>query len=78
MISEALELRVKGGRDSHSWCMCVVGHGYDGLGVVARMEVVDGMHAEQSQEGWSYVGWCRCTSQVRSEDTDDNNNNGYF
>ena len=31
--SEALERRVKGGRDSHSWCMYVVGHGYGGLGV---------------------------------------------
>ena len=28
MISEALELRLHGGRVSHSWCMCVVGHGY--------------------------------------------------
>ena len=28
MISEALELRVEGGRVSHCWCMCVVGHGY--------------------------------------------------
>ena len=43
MIVEALELRVKGRRDSHSWCMCVVGHGYGRLGVGARMEVVDGM-----------------------------------
>ena len=32
MISEALEIRVEGGRVSHSWCMCVVGHGYGGLG----------------------------------------------
>ena len=32
MISKALELYVEGGRVSHSWCMCVVDHGYDGLG----------------------------------------------
>ena len=32
MISEALELRVEGGLISHSWCMCVVGHGCGGLG----------------------------------------------
>ena len=32
MISEALELCVKDGGVSHSWCMCVVGsHGYGGL-----------------------------------------------
>ena len=23
---------MEGGRVSHSWCMCVVGHGYGGLG----------------------------------------------
>ena len=32
MISVALDLYVRGGRDSHSWCMCVVGHGYGWLG----------------------------------------------
>ena len=32
VISEALELYVKGGRDSLSWCVCVVGHGYGGMG----------------------------------------------
>ena len=32
MISEALELLVESGRVCHSWCMCVVGHGYGGLG----------------------------------------------
>ena len=32
MISEALELSVEGGRVSHSWCMSVVSHRYDGLG----------------------------------------------
>ena len=32
MISEALELPVEGGQVSHSWCVCVVGHGYGGLG----------------------------------------------
>ena len=32
MISEALELRVEGGRVSHSWCMCVVSDSYGRLG----------------------------------------------
>ena len=32
MISEALDLCVEGGRVSHSLCMCVVNHGYGGLG----------------------------------------------
>ena len=32
MISESLELRVEGGTVGHSWCMCVVSHGYGGLG----------------------------------------------
>ena len=49
MISEVLELYVEGGRDRHSWCMCVAGHGYGGLGVGAQMEVVDGMHAGQAR-----------------------------
>ena len=29
-ISEALELRVEGGQDSHIWCMSVASHGYGG------------------------------------------------
>ena len=33
MISEALVLRVEGGRVTHSWCMCVVSHCYGGLGI---------------------------------------------
>ena len=33
MISEALEMREEGGRVSHSWCMCVVSHGYGECGV---------------------------------------------
>ena len=36
------------GRVSHSWCMSVVSHGYGGLGG-DRVEVVDGIHAGQSQ-----------------------------
>ena len=32
MISEALKLRMEGGRVSHTWCVCVVSHGYVGLG----------------------------------------------
>ena len=31
MISEAQELRVEGRWVSHSWCMCVISHGYGGL-----------------------------------------------
>ena len=61
MISEALELRVEGGR---------VSHGYGGLGV-AGMKVVDGMHSGKSQGGWSHVGRCQSTFRVRGEDTDD-------
>ena len=38
---------MKGGRASHSGCMCVVGHGYGRLDG-GRGEVVDGMHLEQS------------------------------
>ena len=32
MMSEVLDLQVKGGRVSHSWCMCVISHGYGGFG----------------------------------------------
>ena len=32
MISEALELYMEGERASYSWCVCVVRHGYGGLG----------------------------------------------
>ena len=32
MILVALEFRVESGRVSHSWCRCVVSHGYGGLG----------------------------------------------
>ena len=63
MISEALELRVEGRRVSHSWCMCVICHGYGGLCEVG-MEVVDGMHAGQSHGGWSHVGRCRSISRL--------------
>ena len=48
MISGALLLYVEGGRVSHSWCMCVVSHGYGWLGGVI-VEVVDGMHVGQRQ-----------------------------
>ena len=64
MISEALELRLEGGQISHSWCMYVVSHGYGGLGGTG-ME----LHAGQSRGGWSHVGRCRSTSQVRGDDT---------
>ena len=32
IISDELQLRVEGGRVSHSWCMCVVSNGYGVLG----------------------------------------------
>ena len=67
MISEALELRVEDGRVSHCWCMCVVCHGYVGLGG-SRDGVVDRNHARQSKGGWSHVGRYRRTSRVRGED----------
>ena len=50
MISEALELRMKGGQVSHSLCMCVISHGYGGLSGTEK-EVVGGMHAGQSRPG---------------------------
>ena len=50
MIAEVLELCVEGKPVSHSWCMCVVSHGYGGLGG-SWMEVVVGRHAGQNQEG---------------------------
>ena len=68
MISVALELRVEGGRVSHSWRMCVGSNGFGGLVVGAGMEVVDGIHCGQSKGGWSYVGKCRSTSRVLGED----------
>ena len=40
---------MEGGPVSHSWCMCVVSHGYGGW-VEAGMEVVVGKHAGQSQQ----------------------------
>ena len=32
MSTEALEQYVEGGQDGHRWYMCVIGHGYGGLG----------------------------------------------
>ena len=66
MMSKVLELCMEGGRFSHSWCMCVVSHGCGWLGG-DRLEVVDGMHAGQSQGGWSHVGRCRIVSRVRGD-----------
>ena len=37
----------------------------------AGMQVVDGMHAGQSQVGWSHDGRCCSTSRVLGEVTDD-------
>ena len=37
--------------------------------VGAGMEVVDGIHAGQSQGGWSHVGRCWSVSRVRGDDT---------
>ena len=39
---------MEGGQVSHSWCVCVVSHGYGGLDG-AGMEVVVGTYAGQSQ-----------------------------
>ena len=48
--SEVLELCVKGGRVSHSWCMCVVSYGYGGFG--GGWDGSGGeKYAGQSQEG---------------------------
>ena len=57
---------MEGGRVSHSWCMCVVSHGYVGFGG-GRMEVVDGMHTGRRQGGWSHVGRDRSTSRVQGD-----------
>ena len=46
--SEALELRVEGGRVNHSWCMCVVVMAMVGW-MGAGMELVLGKHAGQSR-----------------------------
>ena len=62
VVSEVLELSVEWRGVSNSLCMCVGSHG---------MEVVDGMHAGQSQVGWSHVRRCCITSLVRGEDTFD-------
>ena len=63
-ITEALELRVEFGRVSHSWCICVVSHGYGGFDLEWK-KVVDGMHARQ--RGCSHVGRCRNTFRVRGD-----------
>ena len=32
LLSYHRQLRVEGGQVNHNWCMCVVSHGYGGLG----------------------------------------------
>ena len=57
---------MEGGRVNHRRYMCVVCHGYYGLGWVG-MEVVVGKHVGQSQGRLSHVGRCRSTSRVRGD-----------
>ena len=53
------ELCVEGRQVSHSWYMCVVGHGYGGLG---GGRDGDGMHTGYSQGFFWHVGGCWSTS----------------
>ena len=63
MISEALRLRVEGGRVSHSWCMGVDGDGCGELG--GGMDGDGGWYAcGRIPGGWSHVGRSRSTSRV--------------
>ena len=55
---------MKGGRVSHSRCMCLASHGYGGL-EAGRKADVDGMHAGQSDGGWSHVLRCRSTTECK-------------
>ena len=48
MILRSAKDAVEGGQVSHSWCMCVVVMAMVGW-MGTRMELVFGMHAEQSQ-----------------------------
>ena len=64
------DLCVEGGRVNHSWCIGIVGHSH-GMLDEAGMEMVVGEHVGQSQQVWSHVGICRCTSRVRDEESDD-------
>ena len=66
IISEALELRVEGGRVSHCWCMCIVSHGYGGLG--GGKDEGGGWYACGIKPwGWTNVGRCRSISRVRGD-----------
>ena len=66
MISEALVLFVIGGRVSHSWCLCVVGHGYGGLD--GGRDGGGGWYVCGTKSGsWSHVGRSRSTSRVRGD-----------
>ena len=55
MNAEALELHVEGGRVCYGWGMCVVGHGYRGLG--AGMDEGGGWY-----NCWSHFGIARAFS----------------
>ena len=52
---EALELRMEGGRVSHSWWMCVISHCYGVLGVY--MDGIGGWYAYGIEPGWLFA--CR-------------------
>ena len=66
MISEALERYVEDGRVSHCWCMCVVSHGYGGLG--GSMYGGGGWYVRGKKPGgWSYDGRCWSTYRVRGD-----------
>ena len=63
MISEALELCVEGGHVSHSWCVGVVSHRYDGLG--GGMNGCGGWYACRTKPGGlSHVSRCQSTYRV--------------
>ena len=46
--------------------MCVASYGYGGLSG-GGMEVVNGIHARQSQRSWSHVVRCRSIFRVRGD-----------
>ena len=65
-MQEAIELFVQVGRVSHSWCICVIGHGNGGLDVVRERR--GGWYACGTKVGgWSHVGRCRSTTRVRGD-----------
>ena len=66
MIAEALELYVEDGRVSHTWCICVVYHGYSRLD--GGRDGGGGWYACGTKPwGWLHVERCRITSRVRGD-----------